>query len=359
MPKKKSKKSTSATTRNKRKIALITGITGQDGSYMTELLLEKGYKVHGVVRRSSTFNRQRIEYLYDSIHPDKLILHYGDVTDFTSLISIIEKVKPDEIYNLAAQSHVKVSYEMPLYTAQVDAIGVLNILEVVRQLGLPSRIYQASTSELYSGDPKECPQDEGTPFWPKSPYGVAKLYAYHITRVYRESYGMFIANGILFNHESPRRGENFITRKITIGIKEVLCGKRDIIRVGNLNAKRDWGHARDYVEAMYLMLQQKTPKDYVIATGKQHTVREFCELAFAEAGIELVWRGRGIREQGINKKTLKVLIETDTKFFRPNEVWSLLGNSAKARRELGWKPKTSFPELVREMVRNDLKDIHD
>jgi GDPmannose 4,6-dehydratase len=270
-----------------------------------------------------------------------------------SLVSVIRLAKPDEIYNLAAQSHVKVSFEVPLYTGQVDALGTLNIMEAVRILGLNAKIYQASTSEMYSGAPNG-PQNENTPFHPQSPYGAAKLYAFHISRIYRESYGMFAVNGILFNHESERRGESFVTRKITLGIKEIIEGKRDVIALGNLDAKRDWGHAKDYVEAMYLMLQQKTPKDYVIATGIQHTVREFCTLAFKEAGINLVWKGKGLKEIGVDKRTGKTRIAIDPKFFRPNEVWSLRGDATKARRELGWKPKISFKELVKRMVHSDL-----
>ncbi|HEY4499278.1 MAG TPA: GDP-mannose 4,6-dehydratase [Candidatus Paceibacterota bacterium] len=335
------------------KRALITGITGQDGSYLAELLLSKGYEVHGIIRRSSSFNHGRIQHIYDYIHPKRLILHYGDLTDMASLVSVIRVAKPDEIYNLAAQSHVKVSFEVPLYTGHVDALGTLNIIEAVRTLGLNAKIYQASTSEMYSGAPNG-QQNEDTPFHPQSPYGVAKLYAFHISRIYRESYGMFVVNGILFNHESERRGESFVTRKVTLGIKEIIEGKRDVIQLGNLDAKRDWGHAKDYVEAMYLMLQQKTPKDYVIATGIQHTVREFCTLAFKEAGIKLIWQGKGLKERGVDARTGKTRISVDPKFFRPNEVWSLRGNAAKARRELGWKPKISFKELVKRMVHSDV-----
>lgn len=351
------KKTNSQSTKNR--VALITGITGQDGSYLTELLLKKGYTVHGIVRRASTFNRSRIEEFYDYEDRGKLKLHYGDSTDMASLLYILQKTKPQEIYNLAAQSHVQVSFEIPLYTGQTDALGVLNLFEAVRILGLNPKIYQASTSELYSGDPKECPQNENTPFNPRSPYGVAKLYAFHIARVYRESYGMFISNGILFNHESPRRGENFVTKKITLGIREILLGKRDYIHLGNLDAKRDWGHARDYVEAMHRVLSLDKPNDFVIATGTQHSVREFSTLAFKEAGIELEWKGGGLDEKGIDKKTGKVLVKVDSKFFRPNEVWSLCGNPSKAKKLLGWKSETSFEDLVREMVQHDLKDLND
>ncbi len=343
-------------TKNKKhKVALITGITGQDGSYLTELLLSKGYEVHGIVRRSSSFNRKRIEHLYDFEDRGNLKLHYGDLTDIASLISIIQTTRPDEIYNLAAQSHVHVSFETPLYTGQVDALGALNVLEAVRSLGLPAKVYQASTSEMYSGNPKEKPQNEKTPFYPKSPYGAAKLYAYHIVRIYRESYGIFAVNGILFNHESERRGENFVTRKIVLGIKEIFQGTRGCINLGNLDAKRDWGHAKDYVHAMYLMLQQKKPKDYIVASGKEHTVREFCTLAFKEAGIKIIWKNKGLNEVGIDSQTGKILVKIDPKFFRPNEVSSLLGNATKARRELGWKPKISFRELIKRMIKNDIK----
>ncbi len=341
-------------TKSKKKVALITGITGQDGSYLAELLLAKGYDVHGLIRRSSTFNHDRIKHIYDFVHPKKLRLHYGDITDLSSLVSIVASIRPDELYNLAAQSHVKVSFETPVYTGQVDAIGVLNTLEAVRILKLPTKVYQASTSEMYAGHPNELPQDERTAFSPKSPYGAAKLYAFHLAKIYRESYGMFVVNGILFNHESERRGENFVTRKITLGIKEILAGTRKTVRLGNLDAKRDWGHAQDYVRAMYLMLQRKKPSDYVIATGTQRTVREFCEHAFREAGIKLTWSGRGLHEKGIEKKTGRVLVEIDPAFFRPNEVWSLQGNPKRARRELKWKPRIDFRTLVKRMVKSDL-----
>lgn len=337
------------------KRALITGATGQDGSYLIELLLEKGYEVHGIVRRASTFNRARIEHLYDFEDRGRLKLHYGDLTDFGSIISILEKIRPDEIYNLAAQSHVQISFDIPLYTAQTDGIGSLNLFEAIRVLKLPAKIYQASTSELYSGDPKECPQNEETPFKPRSPYGVAKLFAFHSARIYRESFGMFVVNGILFNHESPRRGENFVTRKIAIGLAEIKNGKRDFIRLGNLDAKRDWGHAKDYVRAMHLMLQQKTPKDYVIATGEEHTVREFAELACREIGLEVVWKGKGVNEVGLDKKTGKKIIAVDPKFFRPNEVNALKGDARKAAKDLGWKPEISFKSLVKEMIDAEFK----
>ncbi len=342
------------TKKSKIKKALITGITGQDGSYLAELLLSKGYEVHGIVRRASSFNFQRIQHIYDYVNPDKLRLHYGDLTDPISVLSTITAVEPDEIYNLGAQSHVQVSFEKPVYTAQADALGLLNILEAVKHLKLPTKIYQASTSEMFPGDQETEYLTEDTPFKPRSPYGAAKLYAHHIGRIYRESYNMFVVGGILFNHESERRGENFVTRKITLGIKEILDGKREHVALGNLDAKRDWSHAEDHVEAMHLMLQQKTPKDYVIASGEQHTVREFCTLAFKEAGIDLIWKGKGKDEKGIDKKTGKVLVRIDMKYFRPNEVWSLKGNPEQAKKELGWKPKVSFKELVRRMVRSDL-----
>lgn len=320
---------------NGRKVALILGITGQDGSYLTELLLEKGYIVHGIVRRSSSFNRGRIEHLYDFEDKGDLILHYGDLTDIASLVYIFKKVQPDEIYNLAAQSHVAVSFETPQYTGQVDAMGVLNVLEAARILELDTKIYQASTSELYSGT-EDKPQDEETPFHPRSPYGVAKLYGFNIARIYRESYGMFVSNGILFNHESPRRGENFVTRKITLGLRDILAGKTDRLILGNLEAKRDWGYAKEYVEAMWLMLQQDVPEDFVIATGKTHRVADFAREAFALKGLD--WT---------------VFLHVDKKFERPNEVWTLCGNPSKAERVLGWKPKTSFEELVKIMVDAD------
>ena len=345
-----------------RKVALITGITGQDGSFLAEFLLEKGYEVHGIIRRSSSFNTGRIEHLYldewvrDMKRKRLVNLHYGDMTDSSSLIRIIQETKPTEIYNLAAQSHVKVSFEVPEYTADTDAVGTLRLLEAVRILGMEkqTRIYQASTSELY-GKVQEVPQSEKTPFYPRSPYACAKLYGFWITKNYRESYGMFAANGILFNHESERRGETFVTRKITLAAARIKHGVQDKLYLGNLNALRDWGYARDYVECMWLILQQERPDDYVIATGEYHTVREFTTLAFAQAGIELDWIGEGIDEKGIDKSTGKVLVEVDPKYFRPAEVEQLLGDPTKAKNELGWNPrKTSFKELVKIMVDADM-----
>ncbi len=345
------------------KKALITGVTGQDGSYLAEFLLNKGYEVHGVMRRSSSFNTGRIEHLYidefiEDMHNErKFYLHYGDLTDSTNVISLIQKIKPDEIYNLAAQSHVKVSFEIPEYTANVDAVGTLRILEAVRLLGLDTKIYQASTSELY-GLVQEVPQNEETPFYPRSPYGVAKLYGFWITKNYREAYNIFASNGILFNHESPRRGETFVTRKITLAAARIKLGKQKKLYLGNLNAKRDWGHAKDYVECMWLILQNDEPEDFVIATGEMHTVREFCELAFKEVGINLRWEGEGINEKGIDVESNHVLIEVDPKYFRPTEVEQLLGDPTKATKKLGWNPtKTPFKSLVKEMVQEDLKLI--
>ena len=343
------------------KIALITGITGQDGSFLAEFLLEKGYEVHGIIRRSSTFNTGRIEHLYlnewvrDMKQRRAINLHYGDMTDSSSLIRIIQEIQPDEIYNLAAQSHVKVSFDVPEYTAEADAIGTLRLLEAVRMLGLEkkTRIYQASTSELY-GKVQEVPQSETTPFYPRSPYGVAKQYGFWITKNYREAYNMYAVNGILFNHESERRGETFVTRKITLAAAAIAQGRQDKLYLGNLSARRDWGYAKDYVECMWLMLQQDTPDDFVIATGEMHTVREFCTLAFREAGIELHWTGEGVDEKGIDEQG-RVLVEVDPKYFRPAEVEQLCGNPEKARTKLGWNPrKTSFEELVKIMVKHDL-----
>ncbi|GHV33874.1 GDP-mannose 4,6-dehydratase [Synergistales bacterium] len=340
------------------KTALITGVTGQDGAYLTSFLLKKGYCIHGVKRRSSLFNTARIDNLYKDLHEDdpKLILHYGDLTDSSNLIRIIQQTQPDEIYNLAAQSHVKVSFETPEYTANSDAIGTLRILEALRILGLEkkTRFYQASTSELY-GKVQETPQSETTPFYPRSPYAAAKLYAYWITVNYREAYGMFAANGILFNHESELRGETFVTRKITRAAARIALGLQKKLYLGNLSAKRDWGHAEDYVEAMWLLLQHEKPDDFVIATGETHSVREFAALAFQEAGITLEWRGESKDEQGIDAKTGQILIEVDPNYFRPTEVELLLGNPSKAERLLGWKRKVSFGELIQRMVRYDME----
>jgi GDPmannose 4,6-dehydratase len=339
------------------KRALITGITGQDGSYLAELLLEKGYEVHGIKRRSSSLNTERIDHLYQDPHEDdrRLFLHYGDMTDSASLIHIVQSIRPDEIYNLAAQSHVAVSFEEPEYTANADGMGVLRILEAIRTLGLKNttRFYQASTSELFG---KACgvPQKETTPFYPRSPYGVAKLYGYWITVNYREAYGIYACNGILFNHESPRRGETFVTRKITRGLARVVLGMQEVLYIGNLDAKRDWGHARDYVEMQWLMLQQPFPDDYIIATGEQHTVREFIELAAVELGTKVTWRGRGADETGHDEHGRRI-IAVDRHYFRPTEVDSLLGDPSKAREKLGWKSRVSFRELIAEMVQSDLE----
>ena len=344
------------------KVALITGVTGQDGSFLAEFLIETGYEVHGIIRRSSSFNTERIEHLYfeewvrDMKRGRALNLHYGDMTDSSSLIRIIQQTQPDEIYNLAAQSHVKVSFDVPEYTAETDATGTLRLLEAVRILGLEkkTKIYQASTSELF-GLVQEIPQRETTPFYPRSPYGVAKLYGFWITKNYRESYGMFAVNGILFNHESERRGETFVTRKITLAAARIAAGEQDKLYLGNLSALRDWGYARDYVECMWLMLQHDTPEDFVIATGEQHSVREFTERAFHEVGIDLRWEGEGVEERGIDIATGRVLVEVDPKYFRPAEVETLLGDPTKAKELLGWNPsKTSFEELVRIMVRHDV-----
>lgn len=348
-----------------KRIALITGITGQDGSFLAEFLIEKGYEVHGIMRRSSSFNTARIEHLYldewvRDMQQQRLInLHYGDMTDSSSLVRIIQQVQPNEIYNLAAQSHVKVSFDVPEYTAEADAVGTLRLLEAVRILGLEkkTRIYQASTSELF-GLVQEVPQKETTPFYPRSPYGVAKQYGFWITKNYREAYGMFAVNGILFNHESERRGETFVTRKITLAVSRIVQGFQDKLYMGNLDALRDWGYARDYVECMWLILQHETPEDFVIATGQMHSVREFCTLAFKEAGIEIEWQGKGVDEKGIDRKTGKVLVEVDPKYFRPTEVEQLLGDPTKAKTLLGWNPtKTSFEELVRIMVEHDMRFV--
>jgi GDPmannose 4,6-dehydratase len=327
------------------KVALITGITGQDGSYLAELLLEKGYEVHGIVRRSSLINTHRIDGIFD-----RLSLHYGDLTDSTNLVRIIQKVQPDEIYNLGAQSHVKVSFEMPEYTADVDAVGTLRILEAVRLLGMEDRvrIYQASTSELY-GLVQQTPQKETTPFYPRSPYGVAKLYGYWITKNYREAYGMYACSGILFNHESPRRGETFVTRKITQALSKISVGLQDCLYLGNLDAKRDWGHAKDFVEAMWLMLQQDEPEDYVIATGVQYSVKDFVEEAAPYFGMNIVWLNEGLDTVGYDRNSKKIVIRVDPKYFRPAEVETLLGDASKAKEKLGWEPKTSFKQLVEDM----------
>ena len=331
------------------KVALITGITGQDGSYLAELLLEKGYEVHGIVRRASLINTHRIDHIYNQIK-----LHYGDLTDSTNLVRVIQQVQPDEIYNLGAQSHVKVSFEIPEYTGQVDALGTLRILEAVRLLGMErkTRIYQASTSELY-GLVQEIPQKETTPFYPRSPYGVAKLYGYWIVKNYRESYGLHTNSGILFNHESPRRGETFVTRKITRGLSSISTGQQDILYLGNLNAKRDWGHAKDFVEAMWLMLQQDEPDDYVIATGEQYSVKDFIEEAAPYFGMRIVWDGEGVDEVGYDRHSGNPIVKVNSKYFRPAEVETLLGDSSKAKKQLGWEPKISFRELVEDMCVNE------
>ncbi len=342
------------------KVALITGVTGQDGAYLAELLLDKGYVVHGVKRRSSSFNTGRIDHLYEDQHKKgvKFRLHYGDMTDATNLIRLVQEVQPDEIYNLAAQSHVQVSFETPEYTANADATGTLRLLEAMRILGLKdkTRFYQASTSELY-GKVQEIPQSEKTPFYPRSPYAAAKLYAYWITVNYREAYGYHASNGILFNHESPIRGETFVTRKITRAVAAIKLGLQEKLYLGNLDAKRDWGHARDYVEGMWRILQQDEPDDYVLATGETHAVREFVELAFAETGVKIAWKGKGVDEKGRDVKTGKVLVEIDPRYFRPTEVDLLLGDPRKARKKLGWKYTTPFKAMVKEMVAADLKAV--
>ena len=351
------------------KTALITGVTGQDGAYLAEFLLEKGYEVHGIKRRSSLFNTDRVDHLYQDPHESnrRFVLHYGDTTDATNVLRVVQAVKPDEVYNLAAQSHVAVSFETPEYTANADALGTLRVLEAIRILGLEdtTRFYQASTSELY-GKVRETPQTEQTPFYPRSPYAVAKLYAYWITVNYREAYGMYACNGILFNHESPTRGETFVTRKITRAVARIALGLQDRLYLGNLDARRDWGHARDFVEAQWLMLQQDVAEDFVIATGEQHSVREFVELAFAHAGIELRFEGTGVDERAVVAATWEAgglvpacapgteVVSVDPRYFRPTEVDSLLGDARKARDKLGWAPRTGFPELVAEMVREDL-----
>ena len=342
------------------KVALITGITGQDGALLAELLLAKGYAVHGVKRRSSSFNTARVDHLYHDPHEAgvRFLLHYGDMTDATNLIRVVQEVQPTEIYNLAAQSHVAVSFETPEYTANADALGTLRLLEAIRILGLKDRVrfYQASTSELY-GQAQETPQKETTPFYPRSPYAAAKLYAYWITVNYREAYGFYACNGILFNHEGPTRGETFVTRKITRAVAAIRLGRQKRLYIGNLDAKRDWGHARDHVEGMWRILQQPVPEDYVLATGESHSVREFVELAFAEIGRSIRWQGRGVDEIGVDAATGETLIEVDPRYFRPTEVESLLGDPSKARSKLGWTHKTSFSELVKEMVAADLVEV--
>jgi len=339
------------------KIALITGATGQDGAYLAEFLLAKGYLVHGIKRRSSSFNTGRVDHLYQDQHEQnvRFRLHYGDMTDATNLIRIIQETQPTEIYNLAAQSHVQVSFETPEYTANADGLGALRVLEAIRILGMEkrTRYYQASTSELY-GDAREVPQRETTPFYPRSPYGAAKLYAFWITVNYREAYGMHASNGILFNHEGPTRGETFVTRKITRAVAAISLGLQDKVYLGNLDAERDWGHARDYIEGMWMILQQQEPDDYVLATGEKHSVREFAEKAFAQIGRRIEWRGKGVEEKGLDRRTGQVLIEVDSRYFRPTEVDLLIGDPSKAQQRLGWRHKTTFDQLVKEMVEADL-----
>lgn len=336
------------------KKALITGITGQDGSYLAELLLGKGYEVHGIIRRASTFNTERLNELYEDPHTNKanLFLHYGDLADSSSLNRILEKIRPDEIYHLGAQSHVRVSFDLPEYTGDVTGLGTVRLLDAIRETGIKTRFYQASSSEMF-GKAIEIPLKETTPFHPRSPYGCAKVYAYHLTRNYRESYNLFACNGILFNHESPRRGATFVTRKITRGLSRIKLGKEEVLYLGNLDAVRDWGHAKDYAHAMWLMLQQDEPDDYVIATNEAHTVREFVELAGKNLGYDIVWRGTGLEEEGIDKNTGKVLIKIDPKYFRPAEVDILLGDYSKAKEKLGWEPTIKFAELVRLMTEAD------
>lgn len=345
---------------SKNKVALITGITGQDGSYLAELLLDKGYEVHGIKRRASSFNTARVDHIYTDPHFNGLpfYMHYGDMTDSTNLIRIIEETQPDEIYNLAAQSHVQVSFDSPEYTADVDGLGTMRMLEAIRILGMEkkTRFYQASTSELY-GKVQEIPQKETTPFYPRSPYGVAKLYAYWITVNYREAYGIYAVNGILFNHESPRRGETFVTRKITRAAVRIAEGIQKKMFLGNLNAKRDWGHAKDFVKGMWLMMQQEEPEDFVLATGETTSVRDFCEMAFNHLGITLEWEGKGVNEKGINKADGKVLVEVDPQYFRPTEVDILVGDPAKAKKKLGWEFQYKIGDLVKDMVESDLKKI--
>lgn len=338
------------------KKALITGITGQDGSYLAELLLEKGYEVHGIIRRSSSFNTGRIDHIHGDpkINGVKFFLHYGDLSDGGNIVRLINKIKPDEIYNLGAQSHVRVSFDTPEYTADIDGIGALRILEAVKEFGLKTKFYQASSSELF-GEVLETPQTENTPFYPRSPYGCAKLYAFWITKNYRESYGIFACNGILFNHESPRRGETFVTRKITRGLARILSGKEECLYLGNLDAKRDWGFAKDYVEGMWRMLQQKNPDDFILATGETHSVREFLEECCKICGIDLQWKGKGKNEIGFDRKTKKTIIKIDPKYYRPAEVDLLLGDPGKAKKKLKWTPKTKFSQLVKIMMNADLE----
>ena len=342
---------------SKRRVALITGVTGQDGAYLAEYLLGLGYTVHGIKRRSSSFNTARVDHLYEDPHHGNVpfLLHYGDMTDSTNLIRLMQQIRPTEIYNLAAQSHVAVSFESPEYTANADALGVLRLLEAIRILGMEqeTRFYQASTSELY-GLVQQSPQNETTPFYPRSPYGVAKLYGYWITVNYREAYGMYASNGILFNHESPIRGETFVTRKVTRSVARIETGLEECLYLGNMDARRDWGHARDYVEGMHKILQADVPDDYVLATGEMHSVRELVEVAFAEVGRSIEWRGKGIEETGVDSKSGKTMVRIDPQYFRPTEVDELIGDASKARQKLGWKPKTTFAQLVKEMVAGDL-----
>lgn len=338
---------------NSKKVALITGITGQDGSYLAEFLLKKGYQVHGLIRRASTFNTRRIEHLYEDPHwHPHLLLHYGDLSDATNLERLLEKTNPDEIYNLAAQSHVKVSFDMPIYTADTSGLGVVRLLDAIKESGIKTKFYQASSSEMY-GKAQQIPQNEKTPFYPRSPYGIAKVFGFWSTVNYRESYGLFASNGILFNHESPRRGETFVTRKITRGLSRIKKGKDEKIFLGNLDTKRDWGYAPDYVEAMWMILQHSQPDDFVIATGETHTVREFAEEAARLLGFDLVWKGRGLDEKGFDSKTGRVIIEIDPNYCRPTEVDILIGDASKARLTLGWKPKVKFKQLIKIMVENE------
>lgn len=341
----------------KNKKALITGITGQDGSYLAELLLEKGYEVHGIIRRASAFNTSRIDHLYTDPHINgvKLFLHYGDLSDGSNINRILEKIKPDEIYHLGAQSHVRVSFDIPEYTGDVTGLGTLRILDAIRETGIKTKFYQASSSEMF-GKALEMPLKETTPFYPRSPYGVAKVYAYWITKNYREAYGLFACNGILFNHESPRRGETFVTRKITRGLARIKLGKEETLYLGNLDAKRDWGYAKDFVEGMWLMLQQDKPDDYILATNETHTVREFVEKSAKHLDFDLIWKGKGVNEKGLDKKTGKTIIEIDPKYFRPAEVDILLGDYSKAKKGLGWEPKVRFDELVKIMTKADYEN---